>query len=103
MHERVYVGKSSRIYTATDRQSGTPIALKLYRKAKLTVLSTYQAKREARLHLQLSHPNIIQLYGAFEDENNHYLVQVRAWAGWTGWTLHGLGAWAHGLGAWAPL
>ena len=77
LHKRVYAGKTSRIYTATDRQSGTPVALKIYYKAKLiTALSAFQAKREARLHLQLSHPNIIQLYGAFEDENNHYLVQV---------------------------
>ena len=76
LHERVYAGKSSRVYTATDRHTGTPIALKLYRKNKLNALATCQVSREVRLHLQLSHPNIIQIYGAFEDEKNQYLVQV---------------------------
>ena len=102
LHERVYVGKTSRLYAATDRQTGTPVALKLYRKAKLTVLGAFQTKREARLHLQLSHPNIIQLYGAFEDENNRYLVQVHAWAGWAMLPMHGEHGLGH-LGAWAPV
>ena len=39
LHERVYKGKSSRLYSATDRKSGTPIALKLYRKDKLSALN----------------------------------------------------------------
>lgn len=79
------MGKTSRIYTATDRQSGTPVVLKIYRKAKLTILGTFQAEREARLHLQLSHPNIIQLFGAFEDDKNCYLVQVRNNMGVRAW------------------
>lgn len=34
--------------------------------------------REVRLHGTLHHPNIVQLYAAWEDEEDIYLVQVRA-------------------------
>lgn len=37
-----------------------------------------QVEREIRLHSQLRHENIIQLYGSFEDEDNVYLVQEYA-------------------------
>ncbi len=39
LHERVYKGRCSRLYKATDRRSGMTIALKLYRKHKLSVLN----------------------------------------------------------------
>ena len=58
--------------------TGIPVALKLYRKAKLTPLNVAQVERESRLQLGLSHPHIIQLYAAFEDMNNYYLVQELA-------------------------
>ena len=76
LHERVYEGKTSRIYTASNCLSGAPVVLKIYCKAKLSALGTVQAEREARLQLPLSHPNIIQLYGTFSDDNYLYLVQV---------------------------
>ena len=77
LHERVYEGKTSRIYTASNCLSGAPVVLKIYCKAKLSALGTVQAEREARLQLPLSHPNIIQLYGTFSDDNYLYLVQVK--------------------------
>lgn len=35
-------------------------------------------EREIRIHSRLSHENIIQLYAAFEDDSNVYMVQEYA-------------------------
>ena len=37
-----------------------------------------QVEREIRIHSRLSHENIIQLYSAFEDDSNVYMVQEYA-------------------------
>lgn len=39
LHKELYRGKTSLLYSATDRRSGIPVALKLYRKRKLSVLN----------------------------------------------------------------
>jgi len=103
LHKQLYKGKASLLYKATCLQSGLPVALKLYRKARLSVLNWYQARftsdspfsswhvhdahfpgdvlrfnlqvqREIRIHSQLQHENIIQLYAAFEDREHVYLA-----------------------------
>ena len=82
IHERLYKGKNSRVYTGTDRKTGTPVAIKLYRKHKLTALHTQQVERESRLHASVPHPpNIVKLYASFEDANNYYLIQELAHKG----------------------
>ncbi len=40
-----------------------------------------QVEREIRIHSQLDHPNIVQLYAAFEDSKHVYLVQEYAAGG----------------------
>ncbi|KAL3135413.1 hypothetical protein ABBQ32_007595 [Trebouxia sp. C0010 RCD-2024] len=40
-----------------------------------------QVEREIRIHCRLSHGNIIQLYAAFEDDSNVYMVQEYATGG----------------------
>lgn len=52
------------------------MALKVYQPAKLHEISQYQLYREARLHAQMSHPNIIKLYAAFRHGQSVVLVQV---------------------------
>ena len=37
-----------------------------------------QVEREIRIHSRLDHPNIIQLFAAFEDDANVYMVQEYA-------------------------
>ncbi len=39
LHKELYRGKTSLLYSATDRRSGIPVALKLYRKRKLSTLN----------------------------------------------------------------
>ena len=44
LHKQLYKGKASLLYSATCRFSKIPIALKLYRKAKLSTLNWYQVR-----------------------------------------------------------
>jgi len=39
LHKKVYEGKSSVVYTATDIQSETPVAIKMYKKKCLSTLN----------------------------------------------------------------
>jgi len=81
LHKELYRGKTSLLYMATDKKSGIQVALKLYRKRKLSTLNRYQVEREIRIHIQLDHVNIIKLFAAFEDEKNVYMVQEFAGGG----------------------
>uniref|UniRef100_A0A7S3VNV4 Protein kinase domain-containing protein n=1 Tax=Dunaliella tertiolecta TaxID=3047 RepID=A0A7S3VNV4_DUNTE len=81
LHKELYRGKTSLVYMATDKQSGIQVALKLYRKRKLSTMNRYQVEREMRIHIQLDHVNIIKLYAAFEDDKNVYMVQEFAGGG----------------------
>ncbi|PRW57075.1 aurora other [Chlorella sorokiniana] len=72
--KQLYKGKASTLYQATDKVSGVVVALKSYSKRRLSDLNWYQVEREIRLHSQLRHPNIIQLYAAFEDDNYVFMV-----------------------------
>jgi aurora kinase len=42
MHKQLYKGKASLLYKATCRFSSLPVALKLYRKSRLSALNWYQ-------------------------------------------------------------
>jgi len=39
LHKELYRGKTSLVYMATDKQSGMQVALKLYRKRKLSTMN----------------------------------------------------------------
>jgi aurora kinase len=39
LHKELYRGKTSLLYMATDKKSGMQVALKLYRKRKLSTLN----------------------------------------------------------------
>ncbi|DBA84709.1 TPA: hypothetical protein ACH3X1_005961 [Trebouxia sp. C0004] len=81
LHKRLYQGKASLLYSATCKKSKLPVAVKVYRKARLSELNWYQVEREVRIHSRLDHANIIQLYAAFEDDANVYMVQEYATGG----------------------
>ncbi|KAI7842591.1 hypothetical protein COHA_003695 [Chlorella ohadii] len=74
LNKQLYKGKASTLYQATDKVSSTVVALKSYSKRRLSDLNWYQVEREIRLHSQLRHPHIIQLYAAFEDDNYVFMV-----------------------------
>lgn len=108
----LYNGNISSVYHAVDRQSGISVALKLYKRCKLTRIQRSQVVREIRLHSGLSHESVISMYAAWKDK--HYVYLALEWApgvgadGW-GWgcgrTLGGGGkrrrnGW--GVGKWVP-
>ncbi|BDA48789.1 probable Aurora kinase A at N-terminal half [Coccomyxa sp. Obi] len=74
LQKQLYKGKASLLYKAICRLSGLPVALKLYRKQRLSALNWYQVQREIRIHSQLQHDNIVQMYAAFEDSDHVYLA-----------------------------
>ena len=78
LHRQLYKGKASLLYSATCKASGARVALKLYRKSRLSDLNWWQVAREVRLHARLAHPAIVDLYAAFEDADHAYLVQEYA-------------------------
>eukprot|EP00775_Hariotina_reticulata_P002434 gene2434-2738_t len=80
----LYRGKTSRLYKALDKCSGSYVALKQYRKAALSPLNRRQVEREMGIHVRQHHPNIIMLHAAFEDDNSYYLVQELAGGGAAG-------------------
>lgn len=67
-------GYASRVYEARDAATGATVALKVYRKAKLCPLNFHQIRREVRIHAAFSHPGILALYAAFEDDGAIYLA-----------------------------
>jgi tRNA A-37 threonylcarbamoyl transferase component Bud32 len=71
-------GYASEVYRATCRYTGDTVVLKLYHPDRLHEISQYQLLREARLHAQLQHPNIIQLYAAFQQDEVVALVMEYA-------------------------
>ncbi|CAL8463348.1 g2882 [Coccomyxa elongata] len=74
LQKQLYKGKASLLYKAICILSGLPVALKLYRKQRLSALNWYQVQREIRIHSQLQHGNIVQMYAAFEDSDHVYLA-----------------------------
>eukprot|EP00884_Botryococcus_braunii_P001181 jgi/Botrbrau1/11063/Bobra.0302s0006.1 len=79
--EELYSGKASFLHAARCKLSNMPVALKKYRKDRLSELNWHQVQREIRIHSRLNHDNIIQLYASFEDNIYVYLVQEYAAAG----------------------
>lgn len=74
-------GAASSVYYSFCRKSCTPVALKMYKKSKLSVLNRRQVEREIAIHSSLNHPHIVDFYAAFEDDEKIYLVQEYASGG----------------------
>jgi len=71
----IYQSDASRVYKAQCKLSGVLVALKCYVKKKLHPINHIQVAREIDIHGSLDHPNIIKLYGSFEDDKYYFLVQ----------------------------
>ena len=46
LHKQLYKGKASLLFRASCRVSGLAVALKLYRKARLSALNWFQVQRD---------------------------------------------------------
>lgn len=68
-------GKFGRVYLAKERSSGFICALKVLHKSELQQGKVEkQVRREIEIQSNLRHPNILQLYGHFQDDDKIFLV-----------------------------
>jgi serine/threonine protein kinase len=75
-------GKFGRVYLARERTSKLVVVLKILSKKKLLRYKfETQTRREIEIHSNLTHPNIIKLYGYFWDEKRVYLILEYATGG----------------------
>lgn len=74
LHKAIGWGRASTIYSSTAKATGEQLVLKIYTKELLKPLHFEQVNREISIHSRLKHPNILQMYAAFEDEHSIYLV-----------------------------
>eukprot|EP00775_Hariotina_reticulata_P007067 gene7067-7280_t len=74
-------GNASTVWYAFCKKTSLPLAIKTYKKRKLSALNRRQVAREVTIHAQLDHPNVIALYAAFEDNDKVYLLQEFAEGG----------------------
>jgi len=64
---------------ATDRLTGTTMALKLYDMDRLGDLNRHQVYREVRLHMSLDHRHVLRLLAAFQE--GHQVTALGAGGG----------------------
>ena len=62
-------------YLVRNQETNTLAAAKVISKSILkNVRTRYKLENEIKVHKTLHHPNIVQLYVSFEDEENVYLL-----------------------------
>ncbi|KAG2449329.1 hypothetical protein HYH02_005484 [Chlamydomonas schloesseri] len=76
--KRLYKGSSAAVYRATCNRSGIAVALKVYFLSRLPDAIKHMVVRELEIHSSAVHPNIIQLYAAFETDKHVVLVMEYA-------------------------
>jgi len=67
-------GNYSVVHSATNKESGLEVAVKIVSKAGLDSSDVRDIKEEVSILMELDHPNIIKVYGFFEDEKYFYIV-----------------------------
>jgi polo-like kinase 4 len=72
--EQIGRGGFANVYSARDVRDGKQVALKIIRKELMQEELLFRVENEIRIHYQLKHSNIVQLYEYFQDDENIYLV-----------------------------
>ena len=65
-------GGFGRVFKACDKETGASRAVKVVLKSRVTHME--EVKQELQLMQSMDHPNIVRLYGVYEDHCNLYLV-----------------------------
>lgn len=65
---------AQQVYSATDKETGQTVAVKLAEKASLSASGMSAFARETRILSLLDHPHVERLYAAYEDDDHYYLV-----------------------------
>ncbi|GIM09673.1 hypothetical protein Vretimale_13525 [Volvox reticuliferus] len=72
----LYNGYAAQVYTATCRYSGMEVVLKIYHDVdKAPDVAQHEMYREVAIQSGLQHPNVVHLFGAFEEGDMLVLVQ----------------------------
>lgn len=71
-------GASSEVYRASIRGCGPSFAIKAYKKRSMSALNRHQVRREIAIHSGLRHDNIVDFWGAFEDDDRIVLMMELA-------------------------
>lgn len=76
------IGRFATVFSAIEKESRVPVALKNIKKSLICKYNfSHQLRREVEIQSRLNHPNIIQLYGYFQDSESVWLVQELAEGG----------------------
>jgi len=67
-------GKMGRVFRALEKKSQKEVALKIVPKSCIDKTTFKALRREVEVQARLYHPNIVRLYGYFQDEYMLYLV-----------------------------
>jgi serine/threonine protein kinase len=59
--KEIGTGNASTVWYAFCKKTSAPLAIKTYKKRKLSPLNRCQVAREINIHAQLDHPNVIAL------------------------------------------
>ena len=74
VHEEIGRGSYARVHRALYTQTGTQVALKVYRKSGLTATRENSLKHELSVLLKLDHPHIVKFLDCFTSASHVYLV-----------------------------
>ncbi|GLI68403.1 hypothetical protein VaNZ11_012789 [Volvox africanus] len=75
INRRIYRGNVCSVYQATCLYSFHLVALKVYFMPRVPANAHHMLAREIAIHSDLDHPNIIKLYGAFQEADRLVIVQ----------------------------
>jgi len=68
-------GRFGSVFLAKDKKSDSLVALKVVKKKTIKDSKmANQIKNELKIQSCLSHPNVLRLYGFFQDEEQFYLI-----------------------------
>lgn len=68
-------GRFAVVYSAVEKATKREVAIKQIAKKLVTTHDfQHQLRREVEIHARLNHPNIVKLFGYFQDNKNIYLV-----------------------------
>jgi polo-like kinase 4 len=75
VYEQLGQGGFAHVYRAQVKQTGQEVAIKMIDKKQMKASRmTQRVEHEVKIHYQLKHPSILELYTFFEDKNYVYLV-----------------------------
>jgi serine/threonine protein kinase len=74
--EELGVGARSTVFRVVHISSGVEVALKCYLRSQLNTLTLQQVRDEIAIHSSLSHPDITDLHGWFEDASGNYYLML---------------------------